>query len=254
MWQFYRSVVRSAFKEFWTATDQVLTAIAVLTFFGVLANRKYAEKLVTAWNGISPWWSVIPIALLVVYRLLRANYEKYAGVKRELDTLRPPFTVAEEDPKVYFEPLNSEFTRNGYIPFKFSNKGQRINPAQGITVQPISCVPSLKFDYIDRLDMNEERMLIPTVGDDYIFPVHDILPSLRQAWSDAHAAGGFDSAEFPFQVTIKYRDSKRRCFETVVSLKYCALEEDAARQSIMSGHHGEFSPIKVTDSDVRRFA
>jgi hypothetical protein len=88
MRKFYLSVLRSAVKEFWTATDEWLTAVAVLTFFAILISRKYGEKLVTAWNGISPWWSAIPIALLVIYRLLRANYEKFHGVEKERNELK----------------------------------------------------------------------------------------------------------------------------------------------------------------------
>jgi hypothetical protein len=85
MWKFYWSIMRSAVREFWTATDEVLTAIAVLSFFAILTSQKYGEKLVTAWNGVSPWWSVIPIALLVVYRGLRANYETLIKIQLERD-------------------------------------------------------------------------------------------------------------------------------------------------------------------------
>jgi hypothetical protein len=48
MWKFYRAVVRSAIREFWTATDEVLIGIAVLSFFAILVNRKYGKHIVTA--------------------------------------------------------------------------------------------------------------------------------------------------------------------------------------------------------------
>jgi len=88
MRRFYLSVLRSAVKEFWTATDEVLTAAAILAFFAILVSRQYGEKIVRAWNGISPWWSAIPIALLVIYRLLRANYEKFHEVEKERNELK----------------------------------------------------------------------------------------------------------------------------------------------------------------------
>ncbi len=86
MWKFYKAVILSAFKEVWTATEKVLTVTAVLSFLAILANRKFGEKLVTTWNGISPWWSVIPISLLVSWRLLKANYMQFVSVKAERDT------------------------------------------------------------------------------------------------------------------------------------------------------------------------
>jgi hypothetical protein len=83
MWKFYKAVFRTAIREFWTATDDVLTGVAVLSFLAILLSRKYGEHLVTAWNGVSPWWSLVPIGLLVMYRLLRANYEQFEVLRRE---------------------------------------------------------------------------------------------------------------------------------------------------------------------------
>ena len=88
MWKFYRAVIRSAVKEFWTATDDVLTGIAILSFLAILFSRTWGTYLLTTWNGISAWWSVIPIALLVLYRLLRANYEQFAKVESEAQQLQ----------------------------------------------------------------------------------------------------------------------------------------------------------------------
>lgn len=96
MWKFYWSIMRLAVRELWTATNGFLTAVAVLSFFAILTNRQYGEKLVTAWNGISPWWSIIPIALLVVYRLLRANYETFVKIQRERDDAEAKFSMLPE--------------------------------------------------------------------------------------------------------------------------------------------------------------
>jgi hypothetical protein len=84
MAKFYRSVAISALREFWTATDNVLASVAVLSFFLILFNRTLGEKIMTAWNGLSPWWSLIPIGMLVIYRLLRANYQKFAALEERL--------------------------------------------------------------------------------------------------------------------------------------------------------------------------
>jgi hypothetical protein len=107
--KFYRSIVRSAVREFWTATDEVLTAIAIISFLIILVNRKFGEYLVTAWNGISPWWSTIPVALLVLYRLLRANYEQFAKMKKERDD-----TVAKLEAKTGIPPYHPKIVIDHY--------------------------------------------------------------------------------------------------------------------------------------------
>jgi hypothetical protein len=84
MWKFYGRILRSALFEFWSVTDKAIAAAAVALFFIGIFNRKWADKVVTAWNGISPWWSLVPIAILVAYRLLRANYEKFAALEQAL--------------------------------------------------------------------------------------------------------------------------------------------------------------------------
>lgn len=184
--------------------------------------------------------------------------EQIARLVAENERLRQPaigLALSEEDPIVNFDPLNSEFLSQGYVPFMLSNKGQRVNPAHGVTVLPIHCAPSVRFEYVDRVDANEEKRMVPIVDGFDLLPSNNILPELRKAWSDAHEAGGFDDAEFPFEITIQYRDAKRRTFQTTVSLRYCPLEEDAARRSVMSGQRQmAYAILKVTDSGVMRLS
>jgi hypothetical protein len=259
MWKFYKALIRPAAKEFWTATDEVLTAIAILLFILLLLNRKLGEHAMTAWNGISAWWSAIPVGVIVLYRLLRANYEQFAKVKQERDDALnqlsggdlPP---AEEDPKVYLDPLNSEFIARGYMPFRVSNQGQRVNPAQAVNIQRIKNVASIVFDYIDRIDPASSTVIVPTVDGHHLVPHHDILPELRQAWKDAHASGELDSDEFPFTITIHYRDAKQIRFISDVSLKYSPLAEDEAHQHALSAHRMEYPIIKVTNTHIRRLS
>jgi len=46
-----------------------------------LLNKEIASSLQTQWNGVSRWWAVAPIALLVLYRLLRRNYDNYETLR-----------------------------------------------------------------------------------------------------------------------------------------------------------------------------
>ena len=86
-------------------------------------------------------------------------------LRRSLTQITPE--LAEEDPPVFLDPLNSEYIAHGYLPFRISNKGQRVNPATGITIQPIKELPSVAFEYIDRIDPNTEKIIAPTIDGDH---------------------------------------------------------------------------------------
>jgi|SRR5208282_1776645 len=84
MAKFYLRILWSACTEFWGATDKTIAASTVVLFLIGLFNQKLVERIMTTWNGVSPWWSLVPIGLLVVYRLLRANYEKFVVLENKL--------------------------------------------------------------------------------------------------------------------------------------------------------------------------
>jgi hypothetical protein len=158
--------------------------------------------------------------------------------------------LAEEDPKVFLEPQNAEFVPLGYMAFKISNKGQRVNPAQSVQIEPIEGIPSVAFDYIDRIDPAAELMIAPKVGDDFIVQDHNILPELKKAWSDAHERGEIDSDEFSFKMTIRYRDAKEIRFISEVSMIYSPIAEDNARRYA----RGVYPIIRVTNTEFKRLS
>ncbi len=84
MAKFYRRLVWLAITEFWNAADRGLAMSAAALFLIGLLNRKLAELLITARNGVSPWWAVLPIGLFVVYRIMRANYEAYSRLEKKV--------------------------------------------------------------------------------------------------------------------------------------------------------------------------
>lgn len=56
--------------------DKVLAIIGVIAFALLLFNKPAAGKLMD-WDGISPWYAVVPIGILWLYSLLRANYDEF---------------------------------------------------------------------------------------------------------------------------------------------------------------------------------
>jgi cell division protein FtsB len=71
----------------WESTDSYLTGLAALVFALTLFNRGLADR-VSAWEGVSPLWSLAPVALLFLYGLMRANYAEFRKVENERDGLR----------------------------------------------------------------------------------------------------------------------------------------------------------------------
>lgn len=163
--------------------------------------------------------------------------------------------LAEEDPRVWLFPLNAEFLSNGFMVFELSNQGQRVNPAQGITVQPITCAPSVRFDYVDCLLANEHKRVTPTIGED-IFPTHNILSELEKAWRASWEEGDSDPerVDFEFQIRIRYRDFRERQFETTVTLNYRPLEVHEASRNVLANKHREYQFLKVTNTEFKRLS
>lgn len=64
-----------------------MTVFGVASFFVVLFSPELAELAVSASVGFSRWWALAPLVLLVLYGLMKANYEEYSKVKTERDEL-----------------------------------------------------------------------------------------------------------------------------------------------------------------------
>jgi|KBSMisStandDraft_5_1062788.scaffolds.fasta_scaffold04181_5 hypothetical protein len=67
----------------------------------------------------------------------------------------------EHDPKVCLEPLNAEFTKTGTLPFEISNRGQRVNVAHRIVIEPIDVAPDIFLTMSITLTWQNERRSYP---------------------------------------------------------------------------------------------
>jgi hypothetical protein len=164
---------------------------------------------------------------------------------------RSDLNLDEHDPKVYLEPLNAEFVSTGIMAFEISNRGQRVNVAHAIVVQPISCAPAICFEYIDHLDMAERRKIVPTIKDGNPFSTSDILRELRKAF-DEH--GQLETMELPFEIRLGYEDVTRtRKFQTVVKMAYSPVAENNARDNALKQPpRNEYKIVRVTRTTIRR--
>ena len=53
------------------------TILGVLVI--VLLNREWANAI-SDWGGVSPWWALVPMIVLAVYVIARANYREFVEV------------------------------------------------------------------------------------------------------------------------------------------------------------------------------
>ena len=109
MWRFYWTLLREMPKLLWTAADLWVSITAAVLFFIALFNQKLEEKLMISWHALSPWWSVLPVGLFLLYGLMRSNYEHY---KRMENGLNGTINALKED--IEKEVRSSSTLRNDY--------------------------------------------------------------------------------------------------------------------------------------------
>jgi hypothetical protein len=82
MWAFYWRLTRRVPAILWTAANISKSVIAFAAFLLLLLNRYIGGKLLTWWHGISPWWAFLPVGLIFLYGLMKANYERYCQLEK----------------------------------------------------------------------------------------------------------------------------------------------------------------------------
>jgi hypothetical protein len=76
MLRFYWPLLRATPGIALRAADGAFTGVAILIGGVAFFNRELARHW-TNWDGFCPWWALLPFGLLLVYGIVRANYEHY---------------------------------------------------------------------------------------------------------------------------------------------------------------------------------
>jgi hypothetical protein len=239
----------------------VVTVVASLLQFYFMGWASTADNLKIV--GTSLVAGLCVFVVLVFIYVARKPCELYIGATEEItrlsgenERLKAPLAetellMAEEDPKVYLEALNNNIAAE-VVQLQVWNKGQRVNPAHRITVQPIAGLGSVSFDVVDCLDMATYTQLVPHIKDAPTpFGGHDILPELHKAWEAATAKTGQADTKFEFEMILHYEDVNRiKKFETKVKLLYFPLRD--SRRSANRGSDQDI--VRVIENRPRRVA
>src|SRR5690349_24777217 len=80
--QYVREISRPITPTILGALNSATGVVSVIVFVVALANRPIAAKLAN-WDGISPWFAVIPAGLYVTRALLLAAFRKHQSLDSE---------------------------------------------------------------------------------------------------------------------------------------------------------------------------
>jgi hypothetical protein len=205
---FYLALFRSAIAGGYTVMDSFLTLIAVILFLVTLLNRELAHELEANWNGLSRWWSITPIACVLVYRGMKANYAHFESLVKQVDDLSEqikahiqiegsPQPHLWDDRRVegyYFEVFNTSFARTieevevtlndinpnplGWRPpihlhakhtdYK-DTKTFSLNPRQSHMIDLVASAVGSAYIYLWEVELNGQPVTIP--ADKYVVKV-----------------------------------------------------------------------------------
>ena len=102
-WRFYGRLLTKTPEAIWDAGGHFGTLALFALGILFLVNRHLA-KSVSAWEGISPLWAIVPFGALILLGLLRANHAEFKKVQAERAPQQPigqyvhqQFVVASPD-------------------------------------------------------------------------------------------------------------------------------------------------------------
>jgi hypothetical protein len=84
---FYWALFKWAVSETYGVLDTLLTFSAVALFIATFFSKELAQALERQWQGLPRWYSLIPVAILLGYRMMRANYSHFETAVTTIDSL-----------------------------------------------------------------------------------------------------------------------------------------------------------------------
>ena len=107
MISFYMDLLKQLPSIIWKGFSDVKGLVATAAFILLMFNRPLARR-VANWEGISMKWAIVPIGTLILFSILKWNYEKYDQIRVDLAKAR----TEGEARSVSSEVIASKFIKN----------------------------------------------------------------------------------------------------------------------------------------------
>jgi hypothetical protein len=241
------------FTAAYDAVDKILTAVAFVVFIVAMFSHELSHILELKWAGASRWWSIAPLIVLLLWRMITANYdlfenqvERVAALKLELDNLRQAGPQVYASAMVDFGPPDT--------PLTLTNRGTHV--AHNITIQIEGLSEIVSFETIDHLGVNNQVELLPkinTVLSPFLVS-KTMLPTLGKIWIEKMEQGREPIDLLKFPLTITYTDSgfKSRFQSLCELLYYPEVERRHAHRVFSDTHRTHDDILKITHQEFKR--
>lgn len=88
MVRFYAQIVRGGFELFFQSTAKwrniLLIVVCLVLSIASFVGDRSGKRMMEAWIGLQPWYGLIPLGLLLLYGLLRANYNEFRRITEQV--------------------------------------------------------------------------------------------------------------------------------------------------------------------------
>jgi hypothetical protein len=236
---FYFALFKSAFTEAYDAVDAYLTFAAFLVFAVALFSKELSNQLEARWQGLSRWYSLLPLIAFFLYRLMRANYRHFKSAVSQLDSTEAELRKGRDSlqqPDVALVWDWTEDQRRGKELLGLSETDKVIlihnrsaDYIYNVNTQPIKLAGEMKFDDINEVGPGEKHPLrarwdgrsSETTNYVYFFGKEENEIAMSQkGWvrKKLHSSGlGDDFAKIPMVVTY---ESKGATWEGAFDFDY----------------------------------
>ena len=99
--RFYWKLFDQALTDWQAIHDKVILIGALVLSLSAFLSKTLAVMILNRTQGISPRWGFLPLVLLVVYRLMRTNYEEYSKMEAGLSEFQLKESKRKGSEKIY---------------------------------------------------------------------------------------------------------------------------------------------------------
>ncbi len=81
VWKFHLALLRDAWRVLWHGFERILSIVAVIGILLLAISRPWGLTVLN-WD-ISAWWVLCPVVALLIWGVMKANYQRFATLETE---------------------------------------------------------------------------------------------------------------------------------------------------------------------------